>query len=764
MYIQKTVTGVCMKISTEYTISNRRAVNYNKRPSFKRNWAEHASWGAKYIKETGKADFKLFTFPDAKKVFVEIGKKAENKFGNLWEKIVKIMAIQGAAFSIDQVIAENDDTSIHELENKGDGIFETRDIPAEENSQYRFVIITNDNQVNLVKDPYSKQQPNIKGWSEIYNPDNYEWKNTDWLEGKDTRRIIRKPEESLRGLENLIIEEINIPTLSEEGTFNKAKAHIDKIAERGIATAIELLPVENTFSKQWGYDGVDKFAVNTNLGTAAELKDLIDYAHGKGLNVIMDMVPNHMGTDGDFLSKTGPYENGSGDFGSLFNYEGIHNRYVRDFMANAALWWANEFKVDGLRLDMTKLCDSDYLLKQIVAEVNEHNPKIFLIAEDGKDNREKITQYNKFEMTHDNELAMIDQGVDNIAYRRFNSDPGEIGFDTEWDFNLMHAIKEPLSDPNFFNLDAIDSAIWNSKYRTKFALSHDEIGNYDGTRLAAKAMVSELDLFNKVKGTEVGEKGQNAGKLAQWLVEKILSGELDEMSMEELHRQAKEIGLKDNEHLAPKKIKTAFETSKAKQKLCLGTIMTIPGPKMYFQGDDVMDLSTFKFFRELSDEKEKRAINDPDTLKLYKQKGYDTLESVARPQSMLGRIKPKDTAFMQESYDYIKDLTDLVKKTPALQKGEIKGTIKDYIHKVHAHILSDGNEEYMVVKNFGQRFHSKEYGVSNFPDGEWIEIFNGDDKKYGGSGYINSDRDTNISKNNQNLNLAPNSLLILKKV
>ena len=112
----------------------------------------------------------------------------------------------------------------------------------------------------------------------------------------------------------------------------------------------------------------------------------------------------------------------------------------------------------------------------------------------------------------------------------------------------------------------------------------------------------------------------------------------------------------------------------------------------------------------------------------------------------------------------MKDLSNLVKSTPALLKGEIKSTIKDYTHKVHAHILSDGNEEYMVIKNFGDKFHSKEYGVADFPDGEWVEIFNGDDKKYGGSGYINNDRLTTITKNNQGLNLAPNSILILRKI
>ena len=369
-----------------------------KHPSFKRDWGEHISWGANYIKKTGKTNFKLFSFPDAKAVLLEITQNAALKLTNWWEHAVKVknpkeLAAATTAAAIAAISTIDKDSKLIPMESKGEGIYELDGVDVKPGDGYRYVIVKNDGSVNTVKDPYSKQQENIHGWSSVYDPDNYEWKNTDWLEGKDPRRIKRDPSQALRGLDRLIINEVNIPTLTKEGTFESAKAKIDEIAEQKNATAIEIMPVENTYSKQWGYDGVDKFAVNEKLGGAKGLKELVDYAHGKGLNVIMDMVPNHIGTDGNYLRLAGPYIKGPSDFGDKLNYEGQDNKYVRDWMVNAALWWANEFKVDGIRFDLTNETDSDWLLRQIVVELNKHNPDVFLIAEDHQHKRHTITSY-----------------------------------------------------------------------------------------------------------------------------------------------------------------------------------------------------------------------------------------------------------------------------------------------------------------------------------------------------------------------------------
>lgn len=744
-----------MRIGNNYELTP-----VNNRPVFKRNWQEHISWGAKFAKETQKADFKLFAFPDAKMVFVEIAKKAGKTFGNIKERLVQILATQGTAFTINEVLSKDDDTSLYPMENKGGGVFEAKNIDAEENAQYRYIVVDSKNNVNLVKDPYAKKQPDINGWSEIYNPDNYEWKATDWLEGKDSRRITRKPDKSMRGLENLIIEEINIPTLSKEGTFEKAKPFIDKIAKKGIATAIEIMPVENTYSLQWGYDGVDKFAVNEKLGGAIKFKKLIDYAHTKGLNVIIDMVPNHIGPDGNYLTQTGPYVKYAGTFGDVPNYESKDNRYVRDWMVNSALWWVNEFKADGLRLDMTKYCESDYLLKQIVCEINEHNPNVFMIAEDGRENKHTVTDYERYDISHENELELIDQSVDNIANKKWHTYPNAIGFDSEWDFPLMHELKDSIIYPSKTNLDRLDSKIWNSKHRVKFVMSHDEIGNEDGTRLIPKVMASELGLFNKAKGYSDAEKGQNAAKLSQMLTELCVTEDIQTISAEDLQKKTKEFGLNETQQLHTKDIENAFNMAFAKQKLAMASVLTLPGPKMYFQGDDVLALSQFKFFREFSDYERNPHSIDAENAK----KGYNTLEREARMDSLIDKVRPKSNNLEEKMLTFVQDLANTVKSNDVLHKGELINTYKDTNHSVHTHHLKYKDNEVLVIKNFGNNFHTNNYGFLNFPQGNWKEIFNSDSRTYGGANYVNSQRSSLIKPDSQNLNLAPNAIIILEKV
>ena len=738
-----------------------------KAPSFKRNWAEHASWGANYVKQKGKTNFKLFSFPDAKAVFVEVADKAAGKLSNIKERLVGVLGLTSAAAAVginNELTPADENSKIYPMEHKGDGVFEANDIEAKPNDKYRYIVVTKDNDVNMVKDPYSKKQENIHGWSSVYDTENYEWKNTDWIEGKDPRRIIRKPDEPLRGLERLVIDEVNIPTLTKDGTFEAAKAQIDEIAKKGTATAIELMPIENTFSKQWGYDGVDKFAVNENLGNAEQLKELIDYSHGKGLNVIIDMVPNHMGPDGDYLSQTGPYIKGSGEFGNLLNYEGENNRNVRDWMTNAALWWAKEFKVDGLRFDLTCRCDSDFLLRQFAVEVNEHAPEVFLIAEDHRGKKHELTTYYAppaFE--HDEQLSFIDRNVNDIKKGQ-ETIPKRIGFDTEWDSQYKESIEKVVLEPTVSSLDDLDKYLPTSHYRVKYGYSHDEIGNEDGTRFIPKYMARHFNLFLSVDGDSNAEKGQRAAHAAQDLAELIVSKDFQAMTNDDLATEEFSYGI--NRFIPKQELINVFETAVAKQKLMLGTVMTTPGPKMFFQGDDEADLSYFKFFRELSDDASKRAADSTEKEKIVKEKGYDTLESVARPDCVVGSIKQEGLYknLKEEMIKFNADLKKLLDSSDVLAKGEIVSTYKDNQHLVHSHHLKLGDEELLVIKNYGQGFHSGDYEYYGFPQGSnWKEIFNSDAIEYGGSGYSNSGRN-DINNMNQNLSLAPNSFIILQKI
>ena len=747
-------------IKSDYgTLGERQS--HKRQPSFKRVLEEHLSWGANYISNTGKTNFKFFSFPDAKAVFVEVADKAAVGFKNIRNRFIEVVGLaSGTGLAFNRAITVDDNSKAYKMEHLGDGVYIANNIEAKPDDKYRFVIVDGAKNVNIVKDPYSKKQDNIHGWSSIYNPNNYEWKNTDWLDGKDSRRIIRKPEEALRGLEKLRIEEINIPTLTKEGTFISAKKEIDNIAKRGIANTIEIMPVENTYSKQWGYDGVDKFAVNKKLGTPEELKELIDYAHGKGLNVIMDMVPNHIGPDGDYLMQTGPYEKGPGEFGGEFNYEEHNNRYVRDWMVNAVLWWVNEFKVDGIRLDMTKKTNSDYLLKQIVDEVNEHNKNVFLIAEDGRNNKLSVTRYDNNKKTHEERINETDMFVDLIT-RNIKSTPQDIGFDSEWDFPFMHALKDAITNNNQASIGLINDTIRDSQYRVKYIMSHDEIGNLDGTRLIPKILAQYLDFFNNIDGENSTIKGQKAAHLAQALIRTAVVKE--NATENDLKNIQEKFGMK---HIYNKEtLINAMKAAVAKSKLAYGTVMTVPGPKMIFQGEDNFDLSYFKFFRNFSPEFYQYPPNQGLKEMLDKEKGYDTSVGAALQVSVLGQTEDGEIYKKIKNYmtNYNRDIVKLLETYPALERGKIVSTYNDYDNLVHIHCLEDGNDKFVVIKNFADRFHDGTYSTYGFPnDGTYIEILNSNSKKYGGSGTTNQGRE--IKADDQRLNLSANTIAIFKRI
>lgn len=732
----------------------------NSKPAFKRNWQEHVSWGANYLKETGKTNFKIFSFPDAK-VFVEVGNAVNKTFGSIKNRVVQLAATVGSAFTITGITSKDKDTTVYPMMNKGNGVFVIDGVDAKPGTDYRYIIQDAHNNIELVKDPYAKKQSDINGWSTVYDSDNYHWVNQKWIDGEDSRRIVRKPNEPMRGLEKLIIDEVNIPALTQEGTFNAAKKQVDVIAKRGVATAIELMPVENTFSKQWGYDGVDKFAVNEKLGGAKGLKELIDYAHGKGLNVIIDMVPNHMGPDGDYLAKTGPYEAGDGPFGAKLNYEGKNNQYVRDWMTNAALWWANEFKVDGIRFDMTKETASDFLLKQIVEELNEHNPQVFTIAEDGRDNKLSVTRYDDSDNSHKDKLDYIDMNIELIHSKNLRSTPHAIGFDSEWDFPLMHALKSAITHSNQTSLNDIDKHIKSSSHRVKYIMSHDEIGNVDGTRLIPKIVAQYLNLFTNIEGIDDADKGQKAAQLSQKLIETIVTNE--NISSADFAKLQTDYGLTI---LYDKKVvKTALMVALAKQRLAQGAIMTIPGPKMFFQGDDNAELAHFKFFREFSNEKTDRKLHPEMKLNTIRQKGYDTIIDEALPDSIIDRIKPSGTFkdMQKQMIAFNLDLRKLLDENPAVQDGEITARYKEHDKLIHIHRVTKGDNDIVVFKNFADTLYNNNYSSLGFPkEGEWIEILNSDDVKYGGGGNVNKGKV--FSDNNQNFSFAPNSIIVMKRV
>jgi len=150
-----------------------------------------------------------------------------------------------------------------------------------------------------------------------------------------------------------IIYELHVGTFTNEGTFDAIIPRLDDLKQLGI-TAVELLPVAQfPGDRNWGYDGVYVNAVQASYGGAAGLKRLIDAAHRRGLAVILDVVYNHLGPEGNYLSEFGPYftDRYKTPWGLALNFDGTQSDHVRWLFVHSALMWIDEFHIDALRVD-----------------------------------------------------------------------------------------------------------------------------------------------------------------------------------------------------------------------------------------------------------------------------------------------------------------------------------------------------------------------------------------------------------------------------
>src|SRR5574344_407589 len=504
--------------------------------SFKGRLEEHKSWGAA-VKPNGDVNLKLFTWPDAKKVYAQVASNGLDKNTKFWEdEPTPVKDVNGDIVDLDIKKGK-----LIELQPKGEGIFEQLADKKEikDGDKYRFIVVRGNNDIKCIKDPYANKQENILGWSTVYDHNKYQWHDDDWMNNKVPQKISRKfYQNHLTNPYDAKIYEANIATLTKDGNFEAAKKQIDKIARNKKFNTIELMPVENTYSFNWGYDGVDKFAPQDSfLGGPDKLKELIDHAHQQKLNVIMDIVPNHMGPDGDNLGQAGPYEAGSNQFGGRFNYEGNpdESKYVREFISNAAMNWVRNYHCDGIRADMTRFMDSDFTMKQMTSEMHYHEPDAFMIAEDGRDNLDKVTKplhKNEEEFENEDAHAKYTENIINQPLSSLNN----LGFDSEWDFPYHKQIASAILgnwQEHTKNLFYLDASIRGGSHRVKYPMSHDEIGNNDGTRLINKSVCQRLGMFFKMNGRDDCEKGQKAAQATQNLLTAIMNGKADKMSPKE---------------------------------------------------------------------------------------------------------------------------------------------------------------------------------------------------------------------------------------
>ncbi|RAJ27287.1 malto-oligosyltrehalose trehalohydrolase [Pedobacter cryoconitis] len=230
--------------------------------------------------------------------------------------------------------------------------------------RYEFIL---DNDQRLA-DPASLSQPDGVHGSSLAIDTRYNWTDADW--------------ENIP-LQDYIFYEIHTGTFSHDGTFKGIADHLDHLVNLGI-TAIELMPVASFPGKRnWGYDGVFPFSVQESYGGAAGLQQLVDLCHQKGLAVVLDVVYNHVGPEGNYLDAFGPYftDKYKTPWGNAINFDDQGSDGVRNYFIENVLMWFRDFHIDALRLDAVHAI-KDFGALHILEEIRCHTS--FLLEKTGR--------------------------------------------------------------------------------------------------------------------------------------------------------------------------------------------------------------------------------------------------------------------------------------------------------------------------------------------------------------------------------------------
>lgn len=207
-------------------------------------------------------------------------------------------------------------------------------------------------------DPASLSQPDgVHAASSVVNLHHIEWTDSSW------KGI---------ALKDMIIYELHVGTFTQEGTFEAIIGKLDYLKDLGINT-LELMPVAQfPGERNWGYDGVYPYAVQHSYGGANGLQNLVNACHQKGVAVLLDVVYNHLGPEGNYLSEYGPYftDKHHTPWGLAINFDDAYCDGVRHYFRQNALMWLRDFHIDGLRLDAVHAI-KDQGAKHLLAAISE---------------------------------------------------------------------------------------------------------------------------------------------------------------------------------------------------------------------------------------------------------------------------------------------------------------------------------------------------------------------------------------------------------
>lgn len=532
-------------------------------------------------------------------------------------------------------------------------------------------------------DPASLSQPEgVHGVSEAIDLGNFRWTDQEW----------QNP-----AMDHYIIYELHTGTFSPEGTFSGIEKKLDHLIDLGV-NAIEIMPVAQfPGSRNWGYDGVGPYAVQNSYGGAHALQQLVDSCHKRGIAVILDVVYNHIGPEGNYLNDFGHYFTSkySTPWGDALNFDDAHCDAVRTYFIQNALMWFKDFHIDALRLDAVhaiKDLSPVHLLRQIKMETDrlsqQTGRKHHLIAEVDLNDPKFI-----------NPLAK--QGY---------------GMDAQWIDEFHHALRTTAGEPATGYYSDFNGI-------AHLAKSYQDAYVYDGQYSPHR---------KKFFGLKAEE---NPG--SQFIV---FSQNHDQTGNRMLGERTSQIH------------------SPEMQKLLAGAVITAPFVPMLFMGEEWSETNPFLYFVSHTDSDLAEAVRKgrkaefadfhaegeaPDPM------SQETFESSALQWSLL------ESAMHQNMFRYYKALIALRKQHPVLKKLDrknLEATFHEEQNTLLLHRWQD-DKHLVCILNFSDSTRQ-----ITLPDMEktWKTLLFSGDKQWGGQAEVSESFDTKAE-----ISLPGHAILIL---
>ena len=547
---------------------------------------------------------------------------------------------------------------------------------------------------NFYPDPATRFQPDgPHGSSCIVDPTKFRWSDPDWPGLK---------------LEGQIFYEMHIGTFTPEGTWRTAAEQLPELARIGI-TVIEMMPVAEFPGRfGWGYDGVDLFAPSHLYGTPDDLRAFVDRAHSLGLGVILDVVYNHFGPDGNYL---GIYSDdyllqGKGhEWGDVINFDGPNSAPVREFFITNGRYWIQEFHFDGFRFDATHAIhdnSEEYVISAVGHAAREAAGlrSIILIAENDLQEAKMVRQRGS-----ECRLQATPRGPETSPDRvNAKLQTRGDGLDGMWNDDFHHSAIVALTGQNvgYFSdysgkpQEFISAAKYGFLYQGQARSWRKVLRGTPTFGIPVEAFVCFIENHDQIANTGSGDRPR-------------------------------------------------FQTSPGRYRAITALLLLGPWAPLLFQGQEFGASSPFLFFADVGDDAVCEAIRKGRAellapfLSLSEEETSKSLPAPDDPNAFLRcKLDFSERETNRQLYDLHIDLLKLRGKDSRFRLQESEG-IDGAVLGPTSFVLryfSEANDDRLLVMNFGERqcLHPASEPLLAPPSGcRWETLWTSDSPRYGGA-------------------------------